>query len=488
MKKSISIFLGALAIVISFWVIHENFIAGSNIFFIINNYIISKKLVLVTFLLVTTILTLIIFLLLRTNIKYRKSQKALKESDALLRTVINSLPNIICFKDADGRWIEANTSMLELYNSQIPIIGKTDTELRSLLPNFEKEFIACEETDKKVWKNAKLTMVEESFRQPDGNLRIFDVAKVPLFNDDGSKKGLVVLGREITEEKKSEALRKEAENSNKLLNEMKHYEKIRTEFFSNLSHELRTPLNLILGPIQLIQLMNKDTIVSSEYEKLQKYIGIIKQNCYRLIRIVNNLIDITKIDSGYLELQPENGNIVEVIENITLSITDYLENKGLNLIFDTDIEEKIIPFDPDKIERIMLNLLSNAIKFSKESGSIEVTVSDKIDKIQVSVKDTGIGIPKEKHSLVFERFMQVDKSFSRNREGSGIGLSLVKAFVEMHGGTIRLNSDYIDGSEFIFELPIISIPENEMRDIDFFTYEKNNKIDIINVEFSDIYS
>jgi PAS domain S-box-containing protein len=489
MKKSISTaWVIFTLLLISFWYIFARLLEGSYILCTMKSYVVSKNFALISILSIISTLILIIFLLLQTNIKYKSSQKALSESDTLLRTVINSLPDIICFKDSDGRWIEANTSMLDLYNSSIPILGRTDTELRDLLPNFKEEFVACAETDKMVWQNGQLTMVEESFRQPDGSVRVFDVAKVPLFNEDGSKKGLVVLGREITERKKAEALKKEAEATNKLLLEMKQYEDIRTEFFSNISHELRTPLNLILGPVQLIQLMEKDIVTSSGYERLQKYISIIKQNSYRLIRIVNNLIDISKIDSGYLELQLQTGNIVEDIENITLSITDYLEAKGLNIIFDTDIEEKIISFDPDKIERIMLNLLSNAVKFSRESGTIEVTITDKSDKIQVSVKDTGIGIPKEKHSAIFERFVQVDKSFSRNREGSGIGLSLVKAFIEMHGGTISLNSDYKDGSEFIFELPATSLPNAKMATVETFNYEKDSKIDIINIEFSDIYS
>jgi PAS domain S-box-containing protein len=489
MKKSISrAWIIFTILLISFWYIFARLIEGSYILYTMKNYVVSKNFVLITILGIISILILIIFLLLQTNIKYKRSKLALSQSDTLLRTVINSLPDIICFKDSDGRWIEANTSMLELYNSSIPILGKTDAELRSLLPNFEEEFIACEETDKMVWQKGQLTMVEESFRQPDGSVRVFDVAKVPLFNEDGSKKGLVVLGREITERKKAEALKKEAEATNKLLLEMKQYEKIRTEFFSNISHELRTPLNLILGPVQLIQYMGKDVFTTSGYDRLQKYMNIVKQNSYRLIRIVNNLIDISKIDSGYLDLQLQTGNIVEAIENITLSLTDYLEAKGLNIIFDTDIEEKFITFDLDKIERIMLNLLSNAVKFSKESGTIEVTITDKTDKIQVSVKDTGIGIPKEKHSAIFERFIQVDKSFSRNREGSGIGLSLVKAFVEMHGGTISLNSNYTAGSEFIFELPVVSLPDAKVSTIKPFIYEKDSKIDIINIEFSDIYS
>jgi signal transduction histidine kinase len=159
-----------------------------------------------------------------------------------------------------------------------------------------------------------------------------------------------------------------------------------------------------------------------------------KQNCYRLLRLINNLIDITKIDSGFINLNLQNKNIVEVIENVTLSTVEYVESKCRTIIFDTDVEEKIMAFDPEKIERIILNLISNAVKFTKPQDQIEINVYDKKENIIISVKDTGIGIPKEKQKIIFERFRQVSPLLNRTHEGSGIGLSLVKSLVEMHTG------------------------------------------------------
>jgi PAS domain S-box len=439
------------------------------------------------FIFVIFILLIVIIYLIDYIIKVNKRQFKIEQSEDILKTIINSLPYIICYKDGKGKWIEANDALLKLYDSKISIIGKTDSELKTLLPNFRKEFETCKNTDEMVWSSKKATMVEESFHQPDGTVRTFDVVKVPIFYEDGRRKGLAVLGRDITERKRTEELQRQTEEKDKLLLELRHYNEIRTEFFANLSHELRTPLNLIMSSQQLIRMVN-DKIEGENHDKLEKYISVIKQNSFRLIKIVNNLIDITKIDAGYLEPNLQNANIVEVVEDITLSINSFVEQKDLTLIFDTNVEEKIISCDPYIIERIMLNLLSNSVKFTPKGGKIEVNLIDKIDTIEISVKDNGIGIPIEKQESVFERFVQVDKSLSRNREGSGIGLSLVKSFVEMHGGNIKIDNGYTDGSNFIISIPVKVLQQHEVTKQGYLGHSEENKVQIINVEFSDIYS
>lgn len=211
-----------------------------------------------------------------------------------------------------------------------------------------------------------------------------------------------------------------------------------------------------------------------------------EQNCYRLLRLVNNLIDITKIDAGYFSINKINYDIVNLIEDITLSVAEYIENKGLSVVFDTDVEEKIIACDPEKIERIMLNLLSNAVKFTPRGGKIMVNVENGERKICIKVKDTGKGIPREKLNSIFERFVQVDKSLAREHEGSGIGLSLVKALVELHGGTISVKSKENCGSEFIIYLPC-KLVDNKISNENINEIGENC-IEKINVEFSDIYN
>ena len=211
-----------------------------------------------------------------------------------------------------------------------------------------------------------------------------------------------------------------------------------------------------------------------------------KQNCYRLLRLINNFIDTSKIDSGYFHVQLQNIDIINVVESIVLSVADYIESKGISIIFDTEVEEKIISCDPNIIERVILNLLSNAIKFTPSGGSIKVNIYYRNDSILISVKDTGIGIPIEKQEAIFEKFVQVDKSLSRNREGSGIGLSLVKSLVELHHGTITLVSKPNEGSEFIIRFPAEPLTDPNAS-VDDYNLDEN-KVEIIKMEFSDIYS
>lgn len=276
-----------------------------------------------------------------------------------------------------------------------------------------------------------------------------------------------------------------AENK-RLLEETVQYEKLKTEFIANMSHELRTPLNIIFSTAQLFNvLINRDENLNAE--KMKNYTNSIKQNCYRLVRLVNNLIDITKIDSGYMKLELKNGNIVQVVEDITQSTAEYVGYMSRTIIFDTDNEEKIMAFDEEKLERILLNLISNATKFTEPGDKISVNLYDIDDYIVISVKDTGRGIPEEKVSQLFQRFKQVERLLNRSHEGSGIGLSIVKALVEMHEGTIEVKSVYGEGTEFIICLPVKIVPEDEGKK-NKNAYGNQSKVENINIEFSDIYS
>lgn len=267
---------------------------------------------------------------------------------------------------------------------------------------------------------------------------------------------------------------------------IENYDKLKTQFFINLSHELKTPINVIFASVQLISQVKADT--GKEYlDRLNRHIRMVKQNCYRLIRLVNNLIDITRYDSGFLNIKPNIYNIVEIIENITMSIVKYAEIKEIKILFHTEIKEKFIVCDPDMIERIMLNLFSNSLKFTNQKGSIMVKIYDKDESVFISVKDTGIGIPKDKLDMVFERFRQVDASLNRNHEGSGIGLSLIKALVEAHQGTISAESTVGEGTEFIIQLPAKASLGMEYSSDNAYN-NPQSMIDRINIEFSDIYS
>ena len=277
--------------------------------------------------------------------------------------------------------------------------------------------------------------------------------------------------------------RKEVEVEKKKLEEAIHLESIRNEFFGNISHEFKTPLNIILGIVQLIDKnIELDNITK---ENLIRHVDIMKQNSYRLLRLVNNLIDISRIDIGYYNLQPSNYNIVKVVEDITLSIAEYVKHKKINLIFNTDVEEITLACDPDKIERVILNLLSNAIKYTDDNGDIYVSLNKVNEDVVVSVKDSGVGIPNDKLELIFDRFGQANDILSRRCEGSGIGLSIVKSIVEMHGGKIDVFSEIGKVSEFVFNIPIkILEEENVILTCD----NKDYHVEKCNIEFSDIYS
>lgn len=302
-----------------------------------------------------------------------------------------------------------------------------------------------------------------------------------------SVKSAVSLQQKIDDTQKTvDNLNESVEENKQKLIEMLEYDKIKTEFFANISHELRTPLNVIWSTIQLLQSI--DTGKTLGDKNIKNYMGIMDQNCLRLLRLINNLIDTTRIDGGYLSLELKNADIVYVVEEISLSVAEYIKAQGITLIFDTEIEEKVMAFDPDKMERVILNILSNAVKFTDKNGTIEINIYDLDDKIQISIKDTGCGIPQDKLEQIFERFAQVDKSTTRLSEGSGIGLSLVKSLIEMHGGTICAKSILGQGSEFLIELPAVLNPDIEEINYDMMfdtSYEKY--IDRINVEFSDIY-
>ena len=256
-------------------------------------------------------------------------------------------------------------------------------------------------------------------------------------------------------------------------------------FLANISHELRTPLNIIMSTNQMLKLyLNRNEL---DREKVEKKVNLQVQNCYRLLRLVNNLIDITKIDSGNFEIIKRKGNIVQIVESITMSVVEYIENKGISLIFDTDTEETAIYFDPDAIERIVLNLLSNAIKYTPSGGCIYVNMQSITDGVIISIKDTGVGIDEEKINVIFERFKQVDELLTRRREGSGIGLSLVKSLVQMHGGNIQVYSEQKKGTEFTIELPIGNEDEAAKHLVSSVYDDKQRVVEKINIEFSDIY-
>lgn len=292
----------------------------------------------------------------------------------------------------------------------------------------------------------------------------FWVRIVSLLDENGNVIKKIFVISDITQTKKGEL----------------ELEKLRMDFLANISHELRTPINLILSSLQVLNL--KMNLLDEElFRYFNKYLSIVDQNGRRLLKLVNNLIDTTRLESGCFSYNPKNKDIISYVENICLSVSEFVKSNNLSIIFDTDTEEKLIAFDPDNMERIILNLISNAIKFNKPGGEIEVFISCK-DDIEISVKDSGIGIPEDKMDKIFERFEQVKTN--TKKEGSGIGLNLVKSLIEMNNGSIKVESELEKGSKFTIILPNTLI-KNSLS----YSYENSNYINNenqISVEFSDI--
>lgn len=329
------------------------------------------------------------------------------------------------------------------------------------------------------------------FKHKDGHYVWIEDYLVPTFNDNGDLIYVSGISRDVTERKELERIlqeqKKELEmditaeiRANRIMEKTLRSQE---ELLVNVSHELKTPLNVISSTAQLLDMYYKNDSLDIKKDALIKYINSIKINSYRLSKLINNIIDTSKIEAGFFELSLSNNNIVEVVEEIVMSVTNFTEIKGLNIIFDTDIEEKIIACDPEKIERITLNLISNAIKFSNEGGEIFVNIKDRDEWVEISVKDNGVGIEKDHLDMIFDRFKQVDKSLSRNAEGTGIGLSLVKSIAQLHGGSISVESEYGKGSKFTVLLPARAVTEQHT----LFNRNMKNRTESIEMEFSDVY-
>ena len=246
-------------------------------------------------------------------------------------------------------------------------------------------------------------------------------------------------------------LTKEMEKNDKLLKKVIELEKRKNNYFVNLSHELRTPLNLISSTEQLVTELNKskDGIGKS---KLNGCMQVVRRNTNRLLNLINNIIDTAKIESGSYQLNIREHDIVYIVEEATLSLKDYIERKGIELIIDPEMEEKIIKCDEHEIERCIVNLVSNAAKFTPEGGTIEVTIEDLDEKVKIIVKDTGIGIDKKYHDSIFNRFNQVIDQGAESKGGSGLGLTITKQIIDMHGGQISVESELGKGCKFIIIL------------------------------------
>lgn len=262
--------------------------------------------------------------------------------------------------------------------------------------------------------------------------------------------------------------------------------KMKDELVYTITHEFKTPLTVINSAIQAMELLCWNEMPA----RAKDYVKKIKQNSFRQLRLVNNLLDVNKISIGKMKMNLTNLDIVQTTRLITESVQVYAQQKGIRLVFSSSAESRIIGIDDEKYERVLLNLLSNAIKFTAGGKAVYVRISFKTHHQKrmacIEIEDEGIGIPEDKFDLIFERFGQVDSSLTRNVEGSGLGLTLVRQIVEAHGGEVAVKSRMGEGSVFTVFLPARKVPASVQKR-NAVPFLKSQLEHITAMELSDIY-
>lgn len=254
----------------------------------------------------------------------------------------------------------------------------------------------------------------------------------------------------------------------------------KVNFFTDSANELRRPLNIILGITQLWELKSsQETHISKD--KINSYVNVAHINSLRLLRNVNNILDLIKLDSSSEFLDKKIINIVELVEEIVTASSSYAKDKNIQLTFDTNSEEVFTNVDPYKIEKVIFNLISNAIKFAPENGYIDVDINSSFNKVFISIKDSGPGVDSSKIPNLFKYYNPVNPTFIRDKYGSGIGLLLSYNIVKSHNGILELSNTSDHGSKFTVTLPLADIGDDE-----FIPY--THIITSADLELSDTYT
>lgn len=350
----------------------------------------------------------------------------------------------------------------------------------------KKEAYNCENIDidfilKEIFKDKN----KDKYDEIKGKEEFFVV--IENKREDSSKGILEIELKKLYDDKKILYINDVTENINKKeeiinLGHEINKEKIKEEFYTNVSHELRTPINVIYSGLQL----NSIYIENREIEKIRGNNKLIKQNCLRLIRTVNNFIDSNKLSENKLGLNEKVYNMVDIIDNIILACDYYMKQKNIKLTFDPEFEEAYMLCDKNHIERIMLNILSNSLKCGKEYGNIFLTLLIEEESIVIEVMNDAEVIEESKRKMIFEQFTKINNSLSRPSEGSGLGLFLTKELVELSGGNIEIISGKEIGNIFKMTLPYNKeiIKNEDLVNNELEINELKEKVDI---EFSDIY-
>jgi signal transduction histidine kinase/ligand-binding sensor domain-containing protein/DNA-binding NarL/FixJ family response regulator len=247
---------------------------------------------------------------------------------------------------------------------------------------------------------------------------------------------------EVLVSERTRQLRDEKERTERQARHLQQLDQARTRFFTNISHEFRTPLTLIMGPIQAF--LGRGRISARDREDHE----MVLRNSKYLLRLINQILDLARLEAGEIQLQATHGDLAELVREVIALFEPICQRQDIS--FSVSIEPESIPlvFDEQRMEQVIANLLSNAIKFTPAGGEVCLELTKQGDTIRLAVLDTGIGISDDEQVLVFKRFYQADTAQSRSGEGTGVGLSLVKSLVALHGGQIQLQSAPGQGSRF----------------------------------------
>lgn len=419
----------------------------------------------------------------------RKEEKVINKIELINGRIVELVTTNIKLNDED-LLISIVIDITELENT-IMNIEQSEKTYKLLLQTLPEGIVIVNPTTKKhiyrneasirMLKTIGLEKLNESIKtylkeENYGNFRRFTIDKLNNVDislaivkreEEGS---LIVVFRMLDCEFKSTQLEKE-------LNRIKEKNKFKTEFLSNVAYDIKKPINKIFETNNNL-IENKGKYNS---ENINNHTRLVKQNCYRLIRLLSNVEYVSRIDNGTCTLELRKCDIVKLLENIVKISKTYTDKKGIDISFKSEVNKKILSLDIDKVEKIILNILSNAIKFTDTGGKIDINLYMQNEQVCISIKDTGIGIPKDKTEVIFENFEQLDTTLSRGCEGTGMGLSVVKKLANLNNIKINVESELNKGSEFIITLPNNIVSKNiKLQD----KFAQDEKIDI---EFSDIY-
>lgn len=380
----------------------------------------------------------------------KKAEEAIEHERLLLRTVIDNIPDTIYIKDNQARKLIANLSDTRYigYESEDMIIGKTDIET---IPG-EVGKRGFEDDMKVINTGIGVIEKEEDFIDCNGEKKWLLTTKVPFFDKEGKVAGLVGIGHDITRRKKTE------DELLKAMFKAEESDRLKTAFLHNISHEIRTPMNAIVGFSALLSEPDTDE------ESRNSFIETIVQSSNHLLAIISDIVDISNIEANLVKINKKETDIINVVNSVFNQFVPEAKSKSIKLSFENNLPPNLrsIVSDSTKIRQILTNLISNAVKFT-DAGDIFLTLCAKDDLLLFCVSDSGIGIPREHHSRIFDRFYQVENPTSKLHQGTGLGLAISRSYVDMLGGEIWFTSAEGVGSTFYFTIPFEPTNEPVLR-------------------------